>query len=117
LSSGAARQGSPLSGGYAGAKATVGFVSEYAGAESRRAGLGIRFVALLPKLTPATRLGATFVDSYADLEQVDRELFRASLGESLTPEQVADAVVHVAGHSSKAAPAYLLTGAGLTPLE
>ena len=33
------------------------FISAYAGAESEREALGIRFVALLPKLTPATGLG------------------------------------------------------------
>src|SRR5207302_8659807 len=33
ISSGAALRGSPLSGGYAGAKATVRFISAYAGAE------------------------------------------------------------------------------------
>lgn len=117
LSSGAARQGSPLSGGYAGAKATVSFVSSYADAESRRLGLGIRFVSLLPKLTPATQLGATFVDAYADLDDVERDVFRARLGETLTPAQVADAVIDVAGHSGTTAPAYLLTSAGLAPLE
>ena len=98
LSSGAARQGSPMSGGYAGAKATVTFISAYAGAESERHSLGIRFVSLLPKLTPATALGATFVDTYADYDHIDRSTFRERLGEPLTAEQVADAVIHVAAH-------------------
>jgi NADP-dependent 3-hydroxy acid dehydrogenase YdfG len=117
VSSGAARQGSPMSGGYAGAKATVKFISAYAGAESERRSLGIRFVALLPKLTPATGLGATFVDAYADYDHVDRDSFRERMGEPLTAEQVADAVIHVAGHGDKPAPAYLLTADGLTALE
>jgi NAD(P)-dependent dehydrogenase (short-subunit alcohol dehydrogenase family) len=117
VSSGAARQGSPMSGGYAGAKATIKFISAYAGTESERQALGIRFVSLLPKLTPATGLGATFVDSYADYDHTDREVFRARLGEPLTPEQVADAVIHVADHGNKPAPAYLLTADGLTSLE
>jgi NAD(P)-dependent dehydrogenase (short-subunit alcohol dehydrogenase family) len=117
LSSGAARQGSPMSGGYAGAKATVKFISAYAGAESERRSLGIRFVALLPKLTPATGLGATFVDTYADYDHVDRDSFRERMGEPLTAEQVADAVIQVAGDGNKPAPAYLLTADGLTALE
>jgi NADP-dependent 3-hydroxy acid dehydrogenase YdfG len=117
VSSGAARQGSPMSGGYAGAKATVKFISAYAGAESERHSLGIRFVSLLPKLTPATGLGSTFVDSYADYDHIDRNAFRERLGEPLTPEQVADAVLHVAGQGSPPAYAYLLTADGLTPLE
>jgi len=117
VSSGAARQGSPMSGGYAGAKATVRFISAYAGSESERQALGIRFVSLLPKLTPVTGLGATFVDSYADYDHVDRHAFRARLGEPLTAEQVAEAVIHVADHGTRPAPAYLLTADGLTALE
>ena len=54
LSSGAAVRGSPLSGGYAGAKATIRFITSYAASESERDGLGIRFVSLLPQLTPVT---------------------------------------------------------------
>jgi NAD(P)-dependent dehydrogenase (short-subunit alcohol dehydrogenase family) len=117
VSSGAARLGSPMSGGYAGAKATVRFISAYAGAESERNSLGIRFVSLLPKLTPATGLGATFVDSYADYDHIDRDSFRTRLGQTLSAEQVADAVVHVADHRTTSAPAYLLTADGLTALE
>ena len=54
FSSGAAVAGSPLSGGYAGAKATIRFIASYAADESQRNGLGIRFVSVLPQLTPAT---------------------------------------------------------------
>ncbi len=57
MSSGAAVAGSPLSGGYAGSKATIRFISGYAAEESERAGLGIRFVSVLPRLTAATDLG------------------------------------------------------------
>jgi NAD(P)-dependent dehydrogenase (short-subunit alcohol dehydrogenase family) len=116
LSSGAARMGSPMSGGYAGAKATIGFISSYAGTESARGSLGIRFVALLPKLTSATALGSTFVDAYADYEHVDRDTYRARLGPPLSIEQVGDAVVEIAGDDTRSAPAYLLTADGLTEL-
>jgi NAD(P)-dependent dehydrogenase (short-subunit alcohol dehydrogenase family) len=54
LSSGAALRGSPLSGGYAGAKAAIRWLTAYAAEESRRDGLDIRFVSVLPQLTPAT---------------------------------------------------------------
>jgi NAD(P)-dependent dehydrogenase (short-subunit alcohol dehydrogenase family) len=64
MSSGAAVMGSPTSGGYAGANATVRFISAYAAEESERAGLGIRFVSVLPKLTP-TGVGAAGVTAYA----------------------------------------------------
>ncbi len=117
VSSGAARQGSPMSGGYAGAKATIKFISAYARAESERRALGIRFVSLLPKLTPATQLGATFVDAYADHDHVDRATFRDRLGAPLTAEQVADAVIQVADPGHESAPAYLVTADGLTALD
>jgi NAD(P)-dependent dehydrogenase (short-subunit alcohol dehydrogenase family) len=53
LSSGAALFGSPLSGGYAGAKATIRFITAYGADESSRAGLGIRFISLRrPPPTP-----------------------------------------------------------------
>lgn len=45
MSSGAALAGSPLSGGYAGAKATIRFMAAYADEEARRADLGISVTA------------------------------------------------------------------------
>src|SRR6476646_5384860 len=45
ISSGAAQAGSPLSGGYAGAKATQRFITAYAQEEANRADLGITFTA------------------------------------------------------------------------
>ena len=65
MSSGAAVAGSPLSGGYAGAKATIRFITGYAAEESERAGLGIRFVSMLPRLTVATDLGSVAMAAYA----------------------------------------------------
>ena len=116
MSSGAARMGSPMSGGYAGAKSTIGFINSYAGAESLRHSLGIRFVALLPQLTPATGLGTTFVDAYADYAGVDRGTFLERFGTTLTAEDVAAGVVAVvAGSDAEQAPAYLLTANGLSP--
>jgi len=44
FSSGVALAGSPMSGGYAGAKGTIRFIAAYGAAESARAGLGIRAV-------------------------------------------------------------------------
>src|SRR5665811_1937074 len=47
-SSGAARQGSPLSGGYAGAKRMLWFMARYANGVSEQKDLGIRFQAIVP---------------------------------------------------------------------
>lgn len=93
LSSGAALRGSPLSGGYAGAKSTVRFVTAYAAEESRRADLGIRFVSLLPQLTAATGLGLAAAKAYAARDGVP---FDRSPGTELTPDQVAATVLEVA---------------------
>ena len=71
LSSGAALRGSPLSGGYAGAKAAIRWLTVYAAEESGRDKLGIRFVSLLPQLTPATALGAVFAAAYAARQDPD----------------------------------------------
>ena len=49
MSSGAGLDGSPLSGGYAGAKRTQMFLARYLQRESDARGLGIRFVALAPR--------------------------------------------------------------------
>jgi NAD(P)-dependent dehydrogenase (short-subunit alcohol dehydrogenase family) len=65
ISSGAALQGSPLSGGYAGAKATQRFITAYAQDEANRADLDITFTAVLPRLTPLTDLGRPAVRAYA----------------------------------------------------
>jgi NAD(P)-dependent dehydrogenase (short-subunit alcohol dehydrogenase family) len=65
MSSAAAIHGSPLSGAYAGAKATIRFMAAYADDEARRAGLGIRVISVLPALTPATELGHATVAAYA----------------------------------------------------
>ena len=59
ISSGAAlnANGSPLSGGYAGAKATQRFITGYAQDEAVRAGLNISFATVLPQFAPLTGVG------------------------------------------------------------
>src|SRR5260370_26890579 len=48
-SSGAAENGSPLSGGYAGAKRMLWFMAEYANKVAEQKRLGIRFQAIVPQ--------------------------------------------------------------------
>src|SRR5262249_34393802 len=117
FSSGAALRGSPLSGGYAGAKATVRFVSAYAADESQRAGLGIRFVSVLPQLTPATDLGAAAVAAYARRAGTDVATYTENLGPALTPEHAGKAILDLieAPAPGEGAEAYLLTSGGLRP--
>jgi NAD(P)-dependent dehydrogenase (short-subunit alcohol dehydrogenase family) len=116
MSSGAALGGSPLSGGYASAKAAIRYIRGYAADESERAGLDIRFVALLPQLTPAGGVGAVGVAGYAARQGVDEDTFVDGLQPILTPDQVAKAVMDVAGDPDSA-PEYVVSGAGLRPVS
>jgi NAD(P)-dependent dehydrogenase (short-subunit alcohol dehydrogenase family) len=115
MSSGAAVAGSPLSGGYAGAKATIRFITGYAADESQRAGLDIRFVALLPRLTSATALGSTAAAAYARRDSIDIDEYLARVGPGLTPEDVGKATADLVSAAEYAPGAYLLTTAGLSP--
>jgi NADP-dependent 3-hydroxy acid dehydrogenase YdfG len=115
MSSGAALAGSPLSGGYAGAKATIRFLRGYAQDEAQRAGLDVRFHALLPQLTPHTGLGALAVAGYATRQGVDPDTFASGLSPALTPEQVADTVLAIAADPGAAAE-YRVSGKGASVL-
>ena len=116
LSSGAAINGSPLSGGYAGAKATIRFLTAYAKAESDRQTLGIRFTSVLPKLTGGTDLGAAAVTAYANRQGVDPAAFLDGLGPTLTPEQAGKTILDLIVDPSYDQDAYLLTPTGLAPI-
>jgi NAD(P)-dependent dehydrogenase (short-subunit alcohol dehydrogenase family) len=116
MSSGAAVAGSPLSGGYAGAKSTIRFITGYAADESARAGLGIRFVSVLPKLTPATELGSAAVEAYARRNDLTVEQYLEEIGPGITPEDVGKATLELTNAAGPAAGAFLLTPAGLSPL-
>ena len=118
ISSGAALAGSPLSGGYAGAKATQRFMTEYAQAEADRAGLGLTFTAVLPRLTPLTRLGRPAVQAYAARSGRTEEEYLREQGEPLTPEIAGGAVLELvrADAAAVAGQSYLLTAGGLRKL-
>ena len=112
MSSGAVLGGSPLSGGYASAKAAIRYLRGYAADESTRAALGIRFVTLLPHLTPLGGVGSVGVAGYAARQGVDQDTFVDNLQPVLTPDQVAKAVMEIAADPDSAAE-YQVNGAGL----
>jgi NAD(P)-dependent dehydrogenase (short-subunit alcohol dehydrogenase family) len=117
ISSGAALQGSPLSGGYAGAKATQRLITAYARDEARRAGLDLTFTAILPRITPLTDLGRPAVQAYAARNGQTEEEYMAQMGTPVTPEAAGAALVElVRADAATVAPDYLLTGAGLQKL-
>jgi NAD(P)-dependent dehydrogenase (short-subunit alcohol dehydrogenase family) len=117
ISSGAAVAGSPLSGGYAGAKATQRFMTAYAQDEAKRAGLDITFTAVLPRLTALTDLGRPAVRAYAARSGKSEDEYLHEMGEPLSPEIAGTALVELTrADAATAAPAYLLTAAGLHDL-
>lgn len=121
VSSGAAIGGSPLSGGYAGAKATQRFIAQYAQDEARRAGLDITISTLHPRFAPGTGVGTPAIRAYAERAGVGvaeyLDTFQRSFGALVTPEVAGDAIIALAtGPAAGVAPAYLLTGAGLQKL-
>jgi NAD(P)-dependent dehydrogenase (short-subunit alcohol dehydrogenase family) len=117
LSSGAALNGSPMSGGYAGAKAAVRFLSAYARLESQQKGSNIRFVAVLPLLTPDTDLGRLYTGIYATQSGLKEETFLERFGGTLTAERAGRAICDLAADDSCTSPAYLLSVHGLQPVD
>ena len=121
FSSGAALNpnGSPLSGGYAGAKQTQRFITGYAQGEAKRAGLDITFTTVLPQFAPQTGVGRPAVQAYADQAGLSVEDFlRQQPFTLLTPATAGTAVVElVQADADTVAPAYLLNGAGLQKLD
>ena len=81
VSSEAAINGAPASGGYAGAKATQRFITEYAQDESRRAGLDITVTAVMPRMTPFGDVGRRGVRAYAARDGQTEEAYLKQLGE------------------------------------
>jgi NAD(P)-dependent dehydrogenase (short-subunit alcohol dehydrogenase family) len=117
VSSGAALNGSPASGGYAGSKATQRFIAAYAQDESRRAGLDITVTAVLPRMTPFGDVGRRGVRAYAARAGQTEEAYLQQLGELLTPGIAGSALVGlVQADPATTAPEYVLTAAGLQKL-
>jgi NAD(P)-dependent dehydrogenase (short-subunit alcohol dehydrogenase family) len=117
MSSGAALQGSPLSGGYAGAKATQRFIAAYAQDEANRGELGITFTSILPRITPLTELGRPAVEAYAARAGLTQEQYMQQMGPPVTPEVAGNAVLELLrADQETVGAAYLLTGEGLKEL-
>jgi len=93
-SSGAAIDGSPLSGGYAGAKRMIWMMAGYANGVASDLDLGIRFQALLVRqIVGATALGRATAEAYARRKGVSTETFLAGFGKPLSPRDFGEHVV------------------------
>jgi pimeloyl-ACP methyl ester carboxylesterase len=93
-SSGAALQGSPLSGGYAGAKRMMWMMADYANGVASDLGVDVRFQALLVRqIVGATELGRTAAEAYARQKGVSLETFLAGFGKPLIPRDFGEYVI------------------------
>jgi NAD(P)-dependent dehydrogenase (short-subunit alcohol dehydrogenase family) len=92
-SSGAAVNGSPLSGGYAGAKRMIWLMAQYASGVSKELGLGITVQALVPRqMIGETEHGRIAAEVYAKRKGVSVSEFLAGFGAPLSPKQVGEDV-------------------------
>jgi NAD(P)-dependent dehydrogenase (short-subunit alcohol dehydrogenase family) len=95
-SSGAAQNGSPLSGGYAGAKRMLWLMAKYANGVSMQNKLGIRFQAIVPQqIIGGTGVGDAGAAAYARAAGIDREAFLARFGAPMPPRDFGEKVVSV----------------------
>ena len=96
VSSGAALRGSPMAGGYAGAKRMQWLLASYAQAQSDVRKLGLRFVAVVPEqLLEGTAIGTYASTTYATLQGITAEAFMARYEKPLDAGKVADAILGV----------------------
>jgi NAD(P)-dependent dehydrogenase (short-subunit alcohol dehydrogenase family) len=118
ISSGAAIAGSPLSGGYAGAKRMQWLLAGYLQQEARQLGRGIRFLAALPRqLVGDTELGATAAAEYARRAGVSVDAILSRSGAPLTSDVVGRQVVALLTDPSHADRLAVTIGsAGIEPL-
>jgi NAD(P)-dependent dehydrogenase (short-subunit alcohol dehydrogenase family) len=95
-SSGAAQNGSPLSGGYGGAKRTLWLMAKYANGVSEQKGLGIRFQAIVPlQMVGGTGVGDAGASAYARAMGVEPAEFLKRFGVPMTPREFGEKVVAV----------------------
>jgi len=95
-SSGAAVNGSPMSGGYAGAKRMLWFMAKYANGVAEQKGLGIRFQAIVPQqIIGGTGVGDAGANAYAAAMGMKPEAFLAGFGAPMPPREFGEKVVSV----------------------
>jgi NAD(P)-dependent dehydrogenase (short-subunit alcohol dehydrogenase family) len=114
ISSGAALAGSPITGGYAGAKRTQIFIQNYSQKESDRLGLGLRFMALAPRIVPDTELGRHAIAGYSRYLGVSAGDFIQGMASPPASYDVATAVVELATNPDQSkGKVYIVSGKGL----
>src|SRR3954451_7912658 len=95
-SSGAAVNGSPMSGGYGGAKRMLWFMAKYANGVAEQKHLGIRFQAIVPQqIIGGTGVGDAAANAYARSMGITAEAFLAGFGAPMPPREFGEKVVSV----------------------
>lgn len=95
-SSGAADNGSQMSGGYGGAKRMLWFMTKYANGVSAEKNLGIRFQAIVPRtMVLGTGTGDAAVGAYAGSMGIAPEAFVTRFGSPMPPRAFGDRVISV----------------------
>jgi NAD(P)-dependent dehydrogenase (short-subunit alcohol dehydrogenase family) len=95
-SSGAAVGGSPMSGGYGGAKRMLWFMAKYANGVSEQKNLGIRFQAIVPQqMVGGTGVGDAGANAYARAMGIEPAEFLKRFGVPMPPREFGEKVVSV----------------------
>jgi NAD(P)-dependent dehydrogenase (short-subunit alcohol dehydrogenase family) len=95
-SSGAAVNGSQMSGGYGGSKRMLWFMAKYANGISQEKNLGIRFQAIVPRqVILGTGTGNAAANAYAGSMGITPEQFVARFGAPMPPRAFGDKVISV----------------------
>jgi hypothetical protein len=112
--------GSPMSGGYAGAKRMLWIMAKYANGVSAEKGLGICFQVIVPlQIIGGTGVGDAAANAYARAMGMEPEQFLARFGAPLPPREFGRKVVSLLDDPKYAEGiAFGLKGdAGITVLE
>jgi hypothetical protein len=118
LSSGAAVNGSHLSGGYAGAKRMQWLLAGYLQQLSDARGLGLRFTALVPRqLIEGTAIASIASTTYGATLGLSPAEYMARFDVPLDADAVAQAAIAIArGEVETRSTAFAVSGKGLEPL-
>ena len=119
-SSGAAVNGSPMSGGYAGAKRMLWLMAGYANTVAAEQDLGIRFQAIVPRqMLAAGGVGRAGAEAYARRKGITPEAFLANFGTPMSARELGDHIVTILTDPRyESAPALALKGdSGIQALD
>ena len=119
VSSGAAINGSPLSGGYAGSKRMLWLMANYANSLAAERELDLLFQTVVPmQMVAATGVGDAASKAYSERMGIDPESFLERFGQPLVPRSFGEHVAQIIENLDRTVRAYGVKGdTGITNLE